>query len=650
MQTGHHDFRVRYRDMLAVQKCLRSLLVTRSACLVVLALLSILNSGCSLCQKKNVWREPKLATARHPQGELSQLQSLLAGKDPQELADKGPRSLQRHFLFSRDPEAALDLAELAYQRAEAAAQASDGRCIDAYYEALVYSWICVQGCRSFVEADSLTARAWDVYHSSLAQLITAGQQYGRLDPHTGLTICTPRGPLVIPMSFHGFPWQPKDFSHLICVGSYCNKNIRHHYQTCGLGVPLVVVRDHSAGTRPFKDFYLHQTPFAATAFLCPDVNQWLGCEVTSGSACQPRESLALYDPLRSKTISCAGVPSVLAGDLTAPLAYLGREANWSPLVEFAKPETDPSLAGLRILEPYQPGKIPLVFVHGLFSDPQTYLAMANRIRACPDLDASYQIWVFRYPTGGTFLQSAASLRSQLRALVAICRSRDQNPALEQIVMVGHSLGGLITKLQVTDSGTTLWDSIARCPLNQIVASDQERAQLAEQFFFLADPSIKSVIFLATPQGGTPYASRPVGKLASRMVKYSPQLSAKHQQLIKDNPGVFAPVMQRRIPTSIDLMEPDDPLLLGMQRLHVNPCVRMHSIIGTGGCRLSTLGESDGIVPVSSARQPGVQSELYVDAIHTDILRNDVAIAEVERILRAHAWQARTTTTSQESGY
>ena len=155
MQTGHHDFRARYRDMLAVQKCLRSLLVTRSACLVVLALLSILNSGCSLCQKKNVWREPKLATACHPQGELSQLQSLLAGKDPQELADKGPRSLQRHFLFSRDPEAALDLAELAYQRAEAAAQASDGRCIDAYYEALVYSWICVQGCRSFVEADSL---------------------------------------------------------------------------------------------------------------------------------------------------------------------------------------------------------------------------------------------------------------------------------------------------------------------------------------------------------------------------------------------------------------------------------------------------------------------------------------------------------------
>jgi hypothetical protein len=271
--------------------------------------------------------------------------------------------------------------------------------------------------------------------------------------------------------------------------------------------------------------------------------------------------------------------------------------------------------------------------------------MANRIRACPDLDARYQIWVFRYPTGGTFLQSAASLRTQLQALVAICRSRDQNPALEQIVMVGHSLGGLVAKLQVTESGTTLWDSIARCPLDQIVASEQERAKLAEQFFFVAEPSIKSIIFIATPQGGTPYASRPMGKLASQMVKYSPQLSASHQQLINDNPGVFAPVMQRQVPTSIDLMKPDDPLLLAMQRLQVNPCVKMHSIIGTGGCRLSTLGESDGIVPVHSARQPCVQSEFYVDTIHTDILRNDLAIAEVERILRAHAWQVRTATRS-----
>ena len=546
---------------------------------------------------------------------------------------------------SKNPEIALELAEDAYSEALVADKSGDDRSVDAYYEAVVYSWICVSGCRLVTEADAITARAWDVYHSSLAGLISAGQKSGRLNPHTGLTICTPCGPLVVPMSFHGFPWQPKDFSHLVCVGKYYNKNILHHYKTCGLGVPLVVVRDRSVGAGPFKDFYLYQTPFAATAFLCPDVNQWLGLKITSGSDCQPRESLALYDPLRIKGVSCAGVTSVLTSDITAPLAYLGREANWSPLLEFARPETDPSLAGLRMLEPYQPGKIPIVFVHGLFSDPQTYLAMANQIRACPDLNASYQIWVFRYPTGGTFLQSAASLRTQLQALVAICRSRDQNPALEQIVMVGHSLGGLVAKLQVTESGTTLWDSIARCPLDQIVASEQERAKLAEQFFFVAEPSIKSIIFIATPQGGTPYASRPMGKLASQMVKYSPQLSASHQQLINDNPGVFAPVMQRQVPTSIDLMKPDDPLLLAMQRLQVNPCVKMHSIIGTGGCRLSTLGESDGIVPVHSARQPCVQSEFYVDTIHTDILRNDLAIAEVERILRAHAWQVRTATRS-----
>lgn len=610
----------------------------------VFILLVSLNTSCSLCKKRKSWSPPQLAPSCNPYSGIRNFWNVWQPKHPGGRVHPNTGFSRLAVGWAQNPERALELAEHAYSEALVADKSGHERCVDAYYEAVVYSWIYVSGCRLVTKADAITARAWDVYHSSLAGLIAAGQKSGRFNPQQGILIRTPHGPHVVPVSFHGFVWQRNDFQQLELVGQYQDRNLGHQYRSCGLGVPLVALRQQLPVPHSFDSFYLQQTPFAATAVLCPDVNQWLGQGTPRPiNGCCTHGTLALYDPLRIKRIQCNGVDFQLAADITAPLGYLGRENNWNPLEEFARPETDPSLAGLRMLEPYQPGKIPIVFVHGLFSDPQTYLAMANRIRACADLDANYQIWVFRYPTGATFLQSAASLRTHLRALVALCGSCDQDPALEQIVMVGHSLGGLIVKLQVTESGTTLWDSIARCPLDQIVASDQERAKLAREFFFAADPSIKSVIFIATPQDGAPYASRPMGKLASQMVKYSSHLSASHQQLISDNPGVFAPVMQRRIPTSIDLMKPNNPLLLGMQRLRVNPCVKMHSIIGTGGCRLSTLGESDGIVPVYSAQNPGVQSEFYVDSIHTDILRNDMTLAEVERILRAHACQVRTAT-------
>jgi hypothetical protein len=107
-------------------------------------------------------------------------------------------------------------------------------------------------------------------------------------------------------------------------------------------------------------------------------------------------------------------------------------------------------------------------------------------------------------------------------------------------------------------------------------------------------------------------------------------------------------MRRKISTSIDLLQPDDPILLAIQKLPIDPCVSLHSIIGTGGSCLSMMGESDGIVPVTSAQQPGSVSVMYVDAIHTDILRNEVAIAEVERILRAHARHIRPREASKNS--
>jgi hypothetical protein len=69
-------------------------------------------------------------------------------------------------------------------------------------------------------------------------------------------------------------------------------------------------------------------------------------------------------------------------------------------------------------------------------------------------------------------------------------------------------------------------------------------------------------------------------------------------------------------------------------MQMAPWVKTHSVIGTGGW-FGLRQETDGIVPVESAKHPGDVSELKVRGIHTHLHRNPETIKEVLRILREH---------------
>ena len=172
--------------------------------------------------------------------------------------------------------------------------------------------------------------------------------------------------------------------------------------------------------------------------------------------------------------------------------------------------------------------------------------------------ARYQIWVFRYDTGDPFLTSAAELRQQLAALRQIYDPMRADPNMSRIVMVGHSLGGLVSKLQVTYSGDELWRSAAKLPFDTIRTDPDSRMRLANSFFFTPSPDVSRVIFIATPHRGSVYARRCVGQISSALVKEPPDWTARHAQLIRDNPDAFYEEMSRGIPTSVDLLEPPAP--------------------------------------------------------------------------------------------
>ena len=505
--------------------------------------------------------------------------------------------------FAQQPAARLVQAESLYAQAIALQQAGHPGCVDAFYAACSESWAALHESAAVAPLQPLNPRVWTIYHDSLARLIEQGQRHGRLDPRSQLAVNTASGTLAIPIRYFGFAWRPEDFHQALVVRDYRPKRPRNVYRRVGLGVPMVVIRHQNSP----GGFLRQQHPFAATAVLRP-----LGSPEN-----QAGPSLDFYDSLTVRRVLLAGGEVDLASDITAPLV-VGIDQNDRPsLGDLFLPGSSTNRPELVFLEPYRPGKIPVVFIHGLLSEPATWIDLANDLRAVPQLTDRYQIWAFRYPTVDPFLEPAAALREQLQQAVSAIDPSGTEPALRNIILVGHSMGGLVAKLQVTYSGTTLWSAFANRPLETIVADDATKARLHRDFFFVPSPHVRRVVFVGSPHGGSSLASQSVGRLASSCVEMSPESKRAHQLLIQYNPNTFSPVVTNGFPNSIDLLQPTSPLLAAMRQLPVSPAVRMHTVIGHGYPMLSA-GDSDGVVPVSSARHPGVQTETMVRAWHTEV--------------------------------
>jgi hypothetical protein len=348
--------------------------------------------------------------------------------------------------------------------------------------------------------------------------------------------------------------------------------------------------------------------------------------------------LDLANPLLVSSIRVGGQAQAIARDSSAPLEKLLELRPSRPLTGFILPGTETRDEGLKWLEPYQPGKIPVVFVHGLLSDPTTWMDMVNELRTHAWFNDHYQVWGFSYATGSPFVASAMSLRVQLQAARSMLDPDNQDAALGQMVLVGHSMGGLVAKLQVTDSENRVWNSISRVPLDSLRTSPTVRQRLVQSLYFSSQPFVTRVVYIATPHKGSSLAVRGVGRVSSALVRPDELQQSQHRQLINDNPDAFFGTFRRRIPTSIDLLEPSDCTLQTIFDLHVPERVVQHTIVGTGTGPWS-LGLSDGVVSLESAQHPDSVSTAQVAASHTKITRDAATISEVTRILQLHLKQS-----------
>ncbi|MGA2031330.1 MAG: alpha/beta fold hydrolase [Thermoguttaceae bacterium] len=491
--------------------------------------------------------------------------------------------------------------------------------------------------------------ACELYNGGLEAALRIICRSGELLPGTTKTIHTATGSWDVTCALRAEDWQPKDFERFEFVSDYEMKGLKNKYQTHGLGVPLIAVRHGYPGEPAAARYYPADLSFPVTAFLRPQTE----AGEDGGMSGSKKGLLELYDPLLTTDTTVGPLHVPLESDLTTPLAYclskipmeqLATEGLFRPEKLLAPaPGQKTPLMGLYMVQPYQPGKIPVLLVHGLWSSPMTWMEMFNDLRSSLDIRRHYQFWFYLYPTGQPFWISAARLRHDLAEARQVLDPQRREPALDQMVLVGHSMGGLVSKLQTLPSGGDYWNLASHLPLDQVRTDAETREKLQDVFYFQPNPSIRRVVTIATPHRGSTFSNQTTQYLLDKLIRLPSTLVNSQQELFRHNPQMLFDHSLLKIETSIDSLSPGSPIFPVMLSTHTPPWVKYHNIIGVLPANWLVshfVGSSDGVVSESSARVDGVASELIVPADHMMVHCHPLAVMEVRRILHEHLTELR----------
>jgi|GEM_PF-491910 len=411
-------------------------------------------------------------------------------------------------------------------------------------------------------------------------------------------------------------WNPAFFSKLIPTGEIKNRRLVSRKPPRGYGGVLVGVH------RPANSRAL----FLSRAGVSAPVTAVLNTLPPAQSGGPVRATLALYDSSKMDTARIAGANRPLAADLSVPFGYYPIPPKMG-ILGMLRPQQFFKMEGLFLAQPYDAKKIPLVFIHGLMSDPSMWLPVMADIEADPVLRGEYQFWTFAYPTGNPIGYSALQLRE---ALAGVYKAY---PKSRHMVIVNHSLGGVITHLQVISPGDALVKAIFKNKAPEIMAMP-DSSLIKRGLVYQANPRIDRVIFVAAPHRGAPLAINPIGNFGASLIRIPGQMVNEIGKGAIQIAAATAGKKANFIPNGISGLSPKNPLLVAMNTLPIKP--PFHSIIGVAGSPRAPLDKTgDTVVPYWSSHLDGARSEKTVPYPHTAMFVKTEATDEIKRILKLH---------------
>ncbi len=413
--------------------------------------------------------------------------------------------------------------------------------------------------------------------------------------------------------------HPASLSGIVAAAEVETDDLGVRHTVGQLGVPVVGwIERHKTQVRPFA-------PPAGDSMALAAILRF-----DTGS--QPEWHFLRADEVDN--IKVGGRTLALAYDFTAPKALYWKMARLDQIAllnVFLPGRYGEN--GLFLPQPYDPGKIPVVLVHGLQSSPYTFRKLANAMIADPILRDNYQVWFYNYPTGNPWTYSAAIFRQRMRAAITYARSHGGGGTVDDMVIVAHSMGGLLTRASLSYPGTALYERTFLKPVEQLVLPPDVEETFREYYLYepLKDPA--RVVFMAVPHRGSPITERYFAHVLTRLIRLPLTLTSAALQVVTLNLEALAATGRDQLPTGIDSLSPRAPAILALQDMPIRDDLKIHSIIGDTGTGGNFSG-TDGVVPFWSSHFAASRSERIVDSDHS-ITGDPAAVDEVKRILHQH---------------
>jgi pimeloyl-ACP methyl ester carboxylesterase len=521
------------------------------------------------------------------------------------------------------------LSELSFAHAEDSGNQSYYLASAAYAYAFLFPTIPSEAPGEY---DPRLRLAVDLYNRSIAL---------GLATHDGEAVDLSARRLSLPFASLDLAINPSEFNYsgyhltkFVSLADLKVRGLRNTYREAGIGAALSA-RVEPTGKGTANHWIPPNAKVPVTAFVRFD-NPRLA--MSDGHL---NGTVELYDEDETPEVRIGSQTVPLEADPSAALAY---RLEGAPMWDFElagfqrgdfsflhKGSTGEN--GLYMLHPYHPNLIPVIFVHGTASSPARWAEMTNELLGDREIASHYQLWFFMYNSGNPILLSAMHLRESLQAVREDVDPKGKDPALNQMVVIGHSQGGLLTKMMVVDSGSRFWNNVTKVPYEKADLDPETRDLLGRAAFFKPLPFVTEVIFIATPHRGSYMASNFIVKFGNKFINLPGSLAKSAIQIGRlREPSVMGTPFT--IPTALDNMDASNPFVKTLASLPIAPGVHAHSIIPVKGTGPVEDG-NDGVVEYKSAHIGGVESELIIRSGHST-QATPQTIEEVRRILYEHA--------------
>jgi pimeloyl-ACP methyl ester carboxylesterase len=536
--------------------------------------------------------------------------------------------LHRAMVATRgDPDLLFALAELSFLHGQTTAKPTYRMAAAVY----AYAFLFPEGDGDAPgRFDPRLRIAADLYNWALAATF-ASEDRSEVIPRGG-TFDLPFGRIEVAFDPSALRAGDRELYQFIPIAELEVYGMAMRYRWPGLGAPLAASSRPIDSAKPGRDMVAPRLKVPLTALL-----RISGARraLVAGQPLAAR--LELHLAWDAESIAIAGEQVPLENEPTAALALtftgvpiiqletLGLLGRLSGLLRNRQP--------LISTTPYRPGLIPVVFVHGTASSVVRWAEMYNRLLADPEIRGRFQFWFFQYDSGNPIVLSSLRLREALTAAVARLDPEGKDPALRRMVLIGHSQGGLLVKMQGISSGDRLWNAASRKPLDQLHISGQTRDLLQRGMFVEPLPEVSRMVFICTPHRGSFVAGRNlIANVVRKLVSLPFALTGVAADIAR-NTDAFPIGENPVLPSAVDNMSPRHHFIRALQDIPIASAITVNSIIAVEGDGPVEEGD-DGVVKYTSAHIEPVESELVVKSSHST-QGNPHTIEEVRRILRLH---------------